>query len=154
MTNRHLELSMSVTQAVSSTVLLGSSLPLLSPHFTKRHHHLIKDTPIKDTSSFTHMVPHSPQARIMDPLSKTCPHFIHFTFFLKNVWILFIYLFIFGCAGSSLLHRLLSSCGEQGPLHLPYTGFSLQRLLLLRSMGSRVHRLQWLRLPGSRAQAQ
>ena len=27
---------------------------------------------------------------------------------LKN-----IYLFIFGCAGSSLLHRLFSSCGEQ-----------------------------------------
>ena len=27
-----------------------------------------------------------------------------------------IYLLIFGCAGSSLLHRLFSSCGKQGPL--------------------------------------
>ena len=29
---------------------------------------------------------------------------------------LFIYLFVFGCAGSSLLHRLFSSCGEPGLL--------------------------------------
>ena len=28
----------------------------------------------------------------------------------------FIYLFIFGCAGSSLLHGLLSSCSKQGLL--------------------------------------
>ena len=30
--------------------------------------------------------------------------------------ILIIYLFIFGCVGSSLLHRAFSSCGEQGLL--------------------------------------
>ena len=29
---------------------------------------------------------------------------------------LFVYLFIFGCAGSSLLRRLFSSCGKQGLL--------------------------------------
>ena len=27
----------------------------------------------------------------------------------------FVYLFVFGCAGSSLLLRLFSPCGEQGP---------------------------------------
>ena len=35
------------------------------------------------------------------------------SFDLKNN---FIYLFIFGCAGSSLLHGLFSSCGKQGLL--------------------------------------
>ena len=29
---------------------------------------------------------------------------------------LFIYLFVFGCAGSSLLHRLFPGYGERGPL--------------------------------------
>ena len=28
----------------------------------------------------------------------------------------FIYLFVYGCDGSSLLHRLFSSCGKQGLL--------------------------------------
>ena len=43
----------------------------------------------------------------------------------------------------------LSSFGEQG-LYSPLqcAGFSLQRLLLLRSTGSRAHRLQWLWLAG------
>ena len=38
--------------------------------------------------------------------------------FLKDFFYLFIKikLFIFGCAGSSLLHWLFSSCGEQGLL--------------------------------------
>ena len=41
--------------------------------------------------------------------------------FLKYIYNLYIYiydfcLFIFGCAGSSLLCMALSSCGEQGPL--------------------------------------
>ena len=47
-------------------------------------------------------------------------------------------LFICGCAGSSLLPRVLSSCGNQGLL----AGFSLQWLLLLMSTGSRVHGLR------------
>ena len=33
-----------------------------------------------------------------------------------NLNILFIYLFIFGCAGSSLLQGLFFSCGERGLL--------------------------------------
>ena len=50
----------------------------------------------------------------------------------------FFKLFIFGCAVSSPLWALFSSCGEQGLLFLlQCTGFSLQRLLLLRSSGSR-----------------
>ena len=32
----------------------------------------------------------------------------------KILFLIFTYLFIFGSAGSSLLHRLFSSCGEQG----------------------------------------
>ena len=34
----------------------------------------------------------------------------------------FIYLFIFGCAGSSLLHGLFSSCREWGPLFVAMRG--------------------------------
>ena len=34
-----------------------------------------------------------------------------------------VFLFIFGCAGSSLLHGLSSSCGEQGPLFTVLCGF-------------------------------
>ena len=47
-----------------------------------------------------------------------------------------------------------SSCSERGLLPSCGTCFSLQRLLLLQSTGSGVHGLQYLRLPGSRAQAQ
>ena len=48
-------------------------------------------------------------------------------FFLYNC----IYLFIFGCSGSSLLQSLVSSCGEQGLLS---SCFSLRGLLLLRTV--------------------
>ena len=41
------------------------------------------------------------------------------------------YLFIFGCAGSSLLCRLFSSCGEWGYSLSQCMDFSLWRLLLL-----------------------
>ena len=62
----------------------------------------------------------------------------------------FTYLFIYGCAGSLLLHQLLSSCSEQGPLSsCEYMGFSLQRHLLLWSSGTRVSRLQYLLHVGS-----
>ena len=37
-------------------------------------------------------------------------------FIIINFLFLFIYLFVFGCAGSSLLHGLFSSCGQQGLL--------------------------------------
>ena len=55
--------------------------------------------------------------------------------FLLN---LFIYLFIFGCVGSSLLcegFSLVAATG--GYLSLQCSGFSLRWLLLLQSMGSR-----------------
>ena len=70
--------------------------------------------------------------------------------------ILLIYLFIFGCAGSSLLRELFSSCSEQGLLlaAVHRASHSRQWLLLLLSMGSRALGLQQLQLPGSRAQAQ
>ena len=53
----------------------------------------------------------------------------------------FIILFIFGCAGSLLLHRLFSSFSKWRLLSSCGMQFSLQWLLLLGSMGSRAHRL-------------
>ena len=50
-----------------------------------------------------------------------------------------LFYFIIGCAGSSLLGGLFSSCDEWGLLSR--CGFPLRCLLLL-SMGSRAHRLQ------------
>ena len=48
-----------------------------------------------------------------------------------------IYVFIFGCAGSSLLHVLFFSSGHLGLLSSCSEAFSRQWLLLLQSMGSR-----------------
>ena len=67
--------------------------------------------------------------------------------------VFFIYLFIFGYAGSSLLHMEFS-CGEQGLLSSFATGFSLGWLLFLWSMGSRASGLQWLQPEGARTWAQ
>lgn len=50
---------------------------------------------------------------------------------------MFIILFIFGYAGSSLLCRLFSSCGKQRLLFIAVTGFSLWWVVLLQSVGSR-----------------
>ena len=67
-----------------------------------------------------------------------------------------IYSFIFGCAGSSLLHRLLSSRTKQrvfslvapcGGVLSSRGGVSLQGLLLW-GRDSRACRLQWLQLGG------
>ena len=58
-----------------------------------------------------------------------------FFFFLINV---FIYLFIFGCIGSSLLRAGFSLVAASGGYSsLRCAGFSLQWLLLLQSTGSR-----------------
>ena len=43
-----------------------------------------------------------------------CGHFPSYFFFFFFTF----YLFIFGCAGSLLLHRFLSSCSKQGLLSL------------------------------------
>ena len=72
--------------------------------------------------------------------------------FLRKI-IIFLYLFIFGCTGPLLLCRLSSSCGEPGPLSSCDAGSSLRQLLLLTSLGSRVHRLQQLQHVGSAAAA-
>ena len=45
-----------------------------------------------------------------------------FFFFLKFYLILFIYLFIFGCVGSSVRARAFSSCGKRGPLFIAVRG--------------------------------
>ena len=57
--------------------------------------------------------------------------------------VLFLFFFcFFGCARFSLLHGLTSNCGEQGLLFTQSVVFSLRWLLLLKNMGSRVHRPQ------------
>ena len=79
--------------------------------------------------------------------------FLEISFFFLSLFNNLIYLF--GCAGSSLLRGLFSS---QGNLRLlfswRYAGFSLRRLLSLWSMDSRVRGLKEVPLPGSRAQVQ
>ena len=73
-----------------------------------------------------------------------------------------MYVFIFGCVGSSVLHAGFSLVAASGGYSsLLCTGFSLRWLLLLRSTGSRRAGFsscgawaQKLRLAGSRAQAQ
>ena len=57
------------------------------------------------------------------------------------------FLVIFGCAGSSLLHWLFSSCGEWGLHSIEMHG------LLIAMAGSRAHGPQQLHFPGSTAQA-
>ena len=51
-----------------------------------------------------------------------------------------MFIFIWKCAGSSALHRLLSGCREQGLLWLRCGGFPLRWLLL--DVGSRARELQ------------
>ena len=58
-----------------------------------------------------------------------------FIFFFFFKWAML--LFIFGCAGSSLPHKLFSSCSAWGLLSSCSACFSLQWLLLLQSTGSR-----------------
>ena len=53
------------------------------------------------------------------------------------------YLFSFGCAGSSLLLELFSSC-SLGYSSLRWAGFLSLWLLWLQSIGSRARGLQWL----------
>ena len=89
-----------------------------------------------------------------------CENWLFF-FFLIN---LFIYLFIFGCVGSSLLCAgclLVAVSGGYSPTSLRCSGFSLSWLLLLQTTGSRRAGFsscgtwaQQLWLAGSRAQAQ
>ena len=68
-------------------------------------------------------------------------------FFFKFIY--FIYLFIFGCAGSSVRARAFSSCGKRGPLSIAVRG-----PFTIAAPPVAGHRLQTRRLSscGSRAQ--
>ena len=69
--------------------------------------------------------------------------------FLKND------VFLFGCAGSSLLCRLFSSCGKRGFLLGAVHRLLLRWLLLLRSTGAKARGPNSCsRFLGSRAQAE
>ena len=69
-------------------------------------------------------------------------------YFLQHLYILFlynfIYLFIFSCAGSLLLHKLFSNCDEHGLHFTAVLGFSVQWFLLFQIMDIRACRLQSL----------
>ena len=77
------------------------------------------------------------------------------TFLFKNFTYL-LFLFIFGCAGSSFMWGLFLDGASKG-----YSLAAVCGLLLVQSMGSRAHcfsscstRAQWLLLPRSRIQAE
>ena len=67
--------------------------------------------------------------------------FIKFVYIRSIIFTSFFNLFI-DVAGSLLLLRLLSTCGEGGYPLVVVLGFSLCWFLLLLSKGSRAHRLQ------------
>ena len=69
-------------------------------------------------------------------------------FFFFLIATLFIYLFIFGCVGSSVRARAFSSCGKRGPLFI-----AVRRPLTIVASLAAEHRLQTRRLSscGSRA---
>ena len=72
-----------------------------------------------------------------------------FFFFLKFYLILFIYLFIFGCVGSSVRARAFSSCGKRGPLFIAVRGPLTIAASLVAEYGLQTRRLSNC---GSRAQ--
>ena len=74
---------------------------------------------------------------------------IGFVFFLIYfIATLFMYLFIFGCVGSSVCARAFSSCGKRGPLFI-----AVRRPFTIAAPPVAGHRLQTRRLSscGSRA---
>ena len=77
--------------------------------------------------------------------------------FFKGFSYLFIYLFIFGCVGSSVRARAFSSCGKRGPLLIAVRGppfIAVRGPLPIAAPPVAGHRLQTRRLSncGSRAQ--
>ena len=98
----------------------------------------------------------------MDKLVKYLQHpqvyiFFFFFFFFNFIATLFIYLFIFGCVGSSVRARALSSCGKWGPLFILVRGplfIAVRGPLTIAAPPVAGHRLQTRRLSscGSRAQ--
>ena len=81
--------------------------------------------------------------------------FSRFCFFFFSPY--FIYLFIFGCVGSSVRARAFSSCGKRGPLFIAVRGplfIAVRGPLTIAAPPVAGHRLQTRRLSsrGSRAQ--
>ena len=81
----------------------------------------------------------------------------HFFFFFNFIATLFIYLFIFGCVGSSVRARALSGHGKWGPLLIAVRGplfIAVRGPLTIAAPPAAGHRLQTRRLSncGSRAQ--
>ena len=74
---------------------------------------------------------------------------LFFFFLIYFIVTLFIYLFIFGCVGSSARARAFSSCGKRGPLFIAVRG-----PFTIAAPPAAGHRLQMRRLSscGSRAQ--
>ena len=85
-------------------------------------------------------------------------YFILFIYFFFNfIATLFIYLFIFGCVGSSVHARAFSSYGKRGPLFIAVRGplfIAVRGPLTVAAPPVAEHRLQTRRLSsrGSRAQ--
>ena len=84
-------------------------------------------------------------------------HLILFFFFFNFIASLFIYLFIFGCVGSSVRARAFSSCGKWGPLFIAVRGplfIAVRGPFTIAAPPVAGHRLQTRRLSscGSRAQ--
>ena len=83
--------------------------------------------------------------------------FIIWTGHENNSFYLFIYLFIFGCVGSSVRARAFPSCGKRGPLLIAVRGplfITVRGPLTIAAPPVAGHRLQTRRLSsrGSRAQ--
>ena len=74
--------------------------------------------------------------------------FFNFILFLNFTYLFFIYNFVFGHIGSSLLDRLFSDCTEQ-ELIVMLGLLTVWWLLLLWSRGPRAHELQYLPHVGS-----
>ena len=99
--------------------------------------------------------------KILSLLLKLCSVFYFQNYFFCQIN-LYIILFIFGCARSLLLLGLFSSCGKHGLLSScraqtsHYSGFSCWGARALGRLGfsSWGTWVQWLWLPGCRAQAQ
>ena len=75
--------------------------------------------------------------RSVHDCSPTPEMILYLNFFILLFAKINFCLFIFGCAGSLLLHIGFSNCREQGLLFLWCVGFSWRWLLLLQSTGSR-----------------
>ena len=131
-------------------VKIGTSLECSRTSESKKFDDLVRLRPSKVNNFFL---------TLLTWIQRTIVLFLIYSFFFIN---LLIYLFIFGCIGSSLLCAGFSLAAVSGGYSsLRCVGFSLQWLLLLQSVGSRHTgfsscgtQAQQLWLAASRAQAQ